>query len=153
MSPVQGRIFGSGDTFGSSGRLQTCISVRTRDDQFLIDCGASALIAMRRFRVDPNATGMILLTHFHGDHFGVLPLLILDAQLVSKRARALTVAGSRDERASPAGDEWTLPGFGFHRAGDDGAKRGTIRLSSSGCAFEQRWSSSHLGHRGLPPVS
>lgn len=93
MSLVQVVFLGSGDAFGSGGRLQTCILVRTRDDHFLIDCGASALIAMRRFRVDPNAVGTILLTHLHGDHFGGLPFFILDAQLVSKRVRGLTVAG------------------------------------------------------------
>ncbi len=82
MSLVEIAFLSSGDTFGSDGRLQTCISVRTRDDQFLIDCGASALSAMRRFRVDLNAIGMILLTHLHGDHFGGLPFFILDAQLV-----------------------------------------------------------------------
>ncbi len=91
-------FWGSGDAFGSGGRLQTCILVRTRDNQFLIDCGASALIAMRRFHVDPNAISVILLTHLHGDHFGGLPFFILDAQLVSKRTRALTVAGPAGTR-------------------------------------------------------
>ncbi len=53
---------------------------------------------MRRFRIDPNAIGTILCTHLHGDHFGGLPFFILDAQLVSKRVRSLTVAGPAGTR-------------------------------------------------------
>ena len=52
---------------------------------FLVDCGASSLIAMRRFGVAPNDIDMILLTHFHGDHFGGIPFFVLDAQLISIR--------------------------------------------------------------------
>jgi ribonuclease BN (tRNA processing enzyme) len=37
--------------------------------------------------------GLILITHFHLDHFGGIPFFILDAQLVAKRARPLIIAG------------------------------------------------------------
>lgn len=93
MKTVEIRFLGSGDAFGSGGRLQTCILVKTAKSQFLVDCGASSLIAMRRFDVDPNAIDMILLTHLHGDHFGGLPFFVLDAQLISKRTRPLVIAG------------------------------------------------------------
>ncbi len=61
--------------------------------RFLLDCGASSLIGMRRWGVNPNLVNAILLTHLHGDHFGGLPFFILDAQLVSKRTQPLIVAG------------------------------------------------------------
>jgi ribonuclease BN (tRNA processing enzyme) len=48
---------------------------------------------MRRFGVEPNAIDLILVSHLHGDHFGGLPFLLLDAQLISKRTRPLTIAG------------------------------------------------------------
>src|SRR5262249_9131813 len=35
---------------------------------------------------------LILITHFHGDHFAGLPFLLLDAQF-SRRARPLVIAG------------------------------------------------------------
>src|SRR6185312_9704413 len=57
------------------------------------DCGASSLIAMRRFGVDPNGLAAVFISHLHGDHYGGLPFLILDAQLVSRRTRPLTIAG------------------------------------------------------------
>ena len=87
------RILGSGDAFGSGGRLHTCFHVRDRQGAFLIDCGASAMIAVRRFGVDPNGIRAVLVSHLHGDHFGGLPFLILDAQLVSRRSAPLIIAG------------------------------------------------------------
>lgn len=84
---------GSGDAFGSGGRLQTCIYVQSEESRFLIDCGASSLAAMKRFGVSPSVVDAALITHLHGDHFGGLPFLILDAQFVSHRTRPLILAG------------------------------------------------------------
>lgn len=86
------RFVGSGDAFGSGGRFQTCIHVEAEQTQFLVDCGASSLVAMRRFGVDPQAVDAVVLSHLHGDHFGGVPFLILDAQF-KRRTRPLTVAG------------------------------------------------------------
>ena len=93
MPKIQVQFLGTGDAFGSGGRLQTCILVKAPAHQFLIDCGASSLIAMRRFGVDPNAIDTILLTHLHGDHFGGIPFFLLDARVISKRTGPLIVAG------------------------------------------------------------
>ncbi|MFI4988930.1 MAG: MBL fold metallo-hydrolase [Alphaproteobacteria bacterium] len=90
---MQLRFLGSGDAFGSGGRFNTCIHVEAGGSSFLIDCGASSLIAMRRFGIAPNAIRTIFVSHLHGDHFGGLPFVILDAQLVSRRAGPLTIAG------------------------------------------------------------
>jgi len=87
------QFLGSGDAFGSGGRLNTCFYVRDQNGAFLVDCGASSMIAIRKFGVDPNAIRAVLITHLHGDHFGGLPFFILDAQLVSRRTAPLTVAG------------------------------------------------------------
>ncbi len=96
---VKVRFLGSGDAFGSGGRLQTCILIEGESGRYLVDCGASALIAMRRYGVDPNAIDAILLTHLHGDHFGGVPFFLLDGHLLSRRDRPLTVAGPPDTRA------------------------------------------------------
>ena len=45
-----------------------------------------------------NVDGIIL-SHLHGDHFGALPFLLLDAQLVTRRERPLTIAGPPGSRA------------------------------------------------------
>jgi ribonuclease BN (tRNA processing enzyme) len=86
-------FLGSGDAFGSGGRFQTCFHVRDQKGAFLVDCGASAMIAIRKFAIDPNAIRAILITHLHGDHFGGVPFFILDAQLASRRTAPLTIAG------------------------------------------------------------
>lgn len=93
MASVEIQFLGSGDAFGSGGRFHTCVLVSAGSVRFLIDCGASSLIAMRRFGVDPNAVSMILLSHLHGDHFAGVPFFLLDAQFVSRRAQPLVIAG------------------------------------------------------------
>lgn len=90
---VQVRCLGSGDAFASGGRLQACYQVAAGTEQCLIDCGPSALIAMRRFGVDPTGIDAILLSHLHGDHFAGVPFFLLDAQLNSKRTTDLVIAG------------------------------------------------------------
>jgi len=87
------QFLGCGDAFGSGGRLNTCFLVETRSATFLIDCGASGLIAMRRFGIDPNRIGTVFVSHLHADHFGGLPFLLLDAQLYSRRNAPLTLVG------------------------------------------------------------
>lgn len=93
MEPVEVQFVGSGDAFGSGGRFQTCIALRALGGLFLVDCGASSLVAMQQLGIDPNDINKILVTHLHGDHFGGLPFLLLHAQHVSKRTAPLTIAG------------------------------------------------------------
>src|SRR6185295_9816890 len=59
---------------------------------FLIDCGASSLPALKRLGIGREAIDLVLITHFHGDHFAGLPFLLLDAQF-TRRARPLVIAG------------------------------------------------------------
>jgi ribonuclease BN (tRNA processing enzyme) len=86
------RFVGSGDSFGDGGRFQTCILVDGVGYRFLIDCGATSLVALKRAGIDPASIDAVLLTHFHGDHSGGVPYLILDGQF-AKRERPLVVAG------------------------------------------------------------
>ena len=51
MTQVSVKFLGCGDNFGSGGRFQTCIFVQSEAAKFLIDCGASSLIAMKQFGV------------------------------------------------------------------------------------------------------
>ncbi len=92
------RFLGTGDAFGHGGRLQPCILGEARDCTFLMDCGATAMVSMNRFGVNPNAIDLILISHLHGDHFGGIPFFVLDAQLHSKRRGPLVVAGPRGTR-------------------------------------------------------
>ena len=59
----------------------------------LLDCGATALVAMRRFAVDPAMIDAIFLSHLHGDHFAGLLFLLLEQHFVGRRDRTLVIAG------------------------------------------------------------
>jgi len=89
---MQLRFVGCGDALGSGGRFNTCFHVTGAHVNFLIDCGASSLPALKRLGIAREAIDLILITHFHGDHFGGLPFLLLDAQF-TRRTRPLVIAG------------------------------------------------------------
>lgn len=96
IGEISVRFLGSGDAFGSGGRFQTCIYVRSDEPSathLLIDCGASSLIAMKRFGVETSGIDTILLSHLHGDHFGGLPFFVMEAQYIAGRRKPLIVAG------------------------------------------------------------
>jgi ribonuclease BN (tRNA processing enzyme) len=87
------QFIGTGDAFGTGGRFNTCFRVERPGGDFLIDCGASSMVALRKLGIDPNTIGTILISHLHGDHFGGLPFFILDAQFYSRRTETLTLVG------------------------------------------------------------
>ncbi|WP_316231516.1 MBL fold metallo-hydrolase [Bradyrhizobium sp. SZCCHNR1051] len=97
---MQLRFVGCGDAFGSGGRSNTCFHLTGSRTNLLIDCGASSLPALKRLGIACNDIELILITHFHGDHFAGLPFLLLDAQF-SRRTQPLVIVG-------PAGIEARL---------------------------------------------
>jgi ribonuclease BN (tRNA processing enzyme) len=87
-------VVGSGDAFGSGGRLQTCYHVALPGgEQVLLDCGATAVIGMQRLGLEPDRVSTIFISHLHGDHFGGLVWWLLYAHYVSKRTAPLTITG------------------------------------------------------------
>src|SRR5260370_8712980 len=82
--PVYMKFLGCGDAFGSVGRLNTCFLVNRRDASFLIDFGASAIISIHRFAVDPNGIDAIILSHLHVYPFRCLPSIISSPHLLHR---------------------------------------------------------------------
>ena len=93
MAGVSVHFLGTGDAFGSGGRLQTATLLRSAAGQVLVDCGPSTLAALRAQRLDPCAIDAIALTHLHGDHFGGVPFLLMHAHYAAGRTRPLTIVG------------------------------------------------------------
>ena len=89
---MQVQFVGCGDALGSGGRFNTCFHVTGARVNVLVDCGASSLPALKRLGVARENIDLILITHFHGDHFAGLPFLLLDAQF-TRRTRPLIIAG------------------------------------------------------------
>ena len=92
-------IIGCGDAFGAGGQLQTSFHVRSGSSTFLIDCGVTTLIGMHRLGLATNDIDMVCVSHLHGDHFGGLAWLLIDAQYGSKRERPLIVTGPKGIKA------------------------------------------------------
>ncbi len=90
---VRVTVLGSGDAFGSGGRLQSSYLVEGRSATFLMDCGSTVLSALKRHGVDTGRIDFVLISHLHGDHFGGLPFLLLEYLYENPRQRPLVVAG------------------------------------------------------------
>ncbi len=86
------QFVGCGDAFGSGGRFNTCFHFTGEGVNFLIDCGASSLPALKREKIARETIDLILITQFHGDHFAGLPFFLLDARF-SRRTHPLVLAG------------------------------------------------------------
>lgn len=93
VTTMQLTVIGSGDAFGSGGRLQTSFYVRDGDHRFLVDCGASAMIGLERQGLSPNDIRTIFISHLHGDHFAGLVWWKIHAHHVARRQEKLTIAG------------------------------------------------------------
>jgi ribonuclease BN (tRNA processing enzyme) len=102
MGGVELRFLGTGDAFGSGGRLHAAALIRSLEGAVLADCGPSVLAALRRDALDPAAVDAIVLTHLHGDHFGGVPFLLMDAHYATGRTRPLLVAGPAGVEAAVA---------------------------------------------------
>jgi ribonuclease BN (tRNA processing enzyme) len=92
-------VIGSGDAFGSGGRFNTCFLIESGGRNVLLDCGASSLVALKARGIDVGTIDGVILSHLHGDHFGALPFLLLDAQFLSRRTRPLTIVGPPGTKA------------------------------------------------------
>jgi ribonuclease BN (tRNA processing enzyme) len=113
-------IVGCGDAFGSGGRMNTCFWLETAKASLVVDFGASSLVALKTLKLDPNRIDGVVLSHLHGDHFGGLPLLLLDYQFLARRERPLLIAGPTGTRArldalmeaffpKSTGSKWRFP--------------------------------------------
>jgi ribonuclease BN (tRNA processing enzyme) len=86
-------IVGSGDAFGSGGRLNTCFRIEAAGRDVLLDCGASSLPALKSRNIDPSAINGVMLSHLHDDHFGGVVFLLMDGHFLGRRIRPLVIAG------------------------------------------------------------
>lgn len=93
---------GCGDAFSDGGRLQTCFHVQALGGTFLIDCGATSVAALKRHRFDLNKIDTILISHFHGDHYGGLPYFLLEAAVFGRKEKLTIVSppGGREKLAA-----------------------------------------------------
>ena len=144
---------GTGDAFGAGGRRQSAILVRGANGGMLLDCGTTTGSGLNALDISRNEIDTIVLSHFHGDHFGGIPLLLLAALYEDSRRAPLRIAGPPGVEArlralatamGYAMDEhdWSFPiHFEELPAGRE-LELGPVRVSS----FETRHSPSSVPH-------
>jgi ribonuclease BN (tRNA processing enzyme) len=86
-------FIGTSDAFGAGGRRQSAIFLRGSSGNVLLDCGATTGSGLHELGISVDEIDAILVSHFHGDHFGGIPLLLLAALYEENRKRALRIAG------------------------------------------------------------
>lgn len=84
------KIIGCGDAFGSGGRLHTCFYIRAGHTNVLLDCGATAYHGIKQQSINIHDIDMVVISHFHGDHYGGIPFLLLD-EAIHQREKPLTI--------------------------------------------------------------
>ena len=92
-------FIGTGDAFGAGGRRQSAVLLRTGSGTVLIDCGATTCGGLHAIGAERDEIDAIVVSHFHGDHFGGIPLLLLAAIYEDRRSRPLVIAGPPDIEA------------------------------------------------------
>ncbi|MEX2047561.1 MAG: MBL fold metallo-hydrolase [Chloroflexota bacterium] len=91
--PLRVTFIGSGNAFADGGRSHACIHVGAPGVSLLLDCGGSALPAIKR-EIDPEAIDAIAISHLHGDHFGGIPFLVIEQHYRGRKA-PLVIGGPR----------------------------------------------------------
>ena len=91
-------FLGTGDAFCNGGRLHTAFHVAADGYQALVDCGATTIAVMRHLKMDIAAIDAIFISHLHGDHFGGIPFLLMDACFNAPRTKLLTIVGPAGTR-------------------------------------------------------
>lgn len=86
-------FIGTSDAFGAGGRRQSAVFVRAPNGGLLIDCGATTGSGMADLGIAREEIDTLLISHFHGDHFGGIPLLLLGALYEDERKAPLRIAG------------------------------------------------------------
>lgn len=84
---------GTSDAFGAGGRRQAAILVRGPSGAVLLDCGATTNSGLSALGIARQELDAVVVSHFHADHFGGIPLLLLACLYEDGRRRPLRIAG------------------------------------------------------------
>ncbi len=96
MKDVKIQVIGNGNAFGELNKFHTCFYLDTNQTKCLVDIGATSVYNLQQNRIDFNNIDIIILSHFHGDHFGGIPFFLLNSYFLLNRSRPLTIVGPQD---------------------------------------------------------
>lgn len=86
-------FIGTSDAFGAGGRRQSAFIARDPHGTLLVDCGLTTNTGLSYEGISRNEIDAILVSHFHADHFGGIPLILIAALYQDRRTRPLEIAG------------------------------------------------------------
>ena len=86
-------FIGTSDAFGACGRRQSAILLRAPNGSVLLDCGATTGTGLGDLGIARDEIDAVLISHFHGDHFGGIPSLLLATLYEDARTRPLHIVG------------------------------------------------------------
>ena len=78
---------GTGTVAPSGSRTSACHWVARGDLKILLDCGAGALHRLAQFGLPWHQITHVVLSHFHPDHWGELPMLVYALKYTTVPAR------------------------------------------------------------------
>lgn len=85
-------ILGSANAVAKANQQNAHLLFETNARKIMVDCGDHAAASLASAGVELNQITDLILTHFHADHVGSLPLVIMDMWL-EKRTAPLTIYG------------------------------------------------------------
>jgi ribonuclease BN (tRNA processing enzyme) len=86
-------FIGTSDAFGAGGRRQAAMLIRTASGAVLLDCGPTTLTGLAELGIPRDEIDAIVVSHYHGDHFGGIPLFLLAAIHEDRRRHPLEILG------------------------------------------------------------
>ncbi len=113
-------FIGTSDAFGAGGRRQSAVFARGERGGMLFDCGATTNTGLTQLGISRDEIDVILVSHFHGDHFGGIPAFLYAALYTDARRHPIEVVGPPEIEARVHalaramghhldGREWTFP--------------------------------------------
>jgi ribonuclease BN (tRNA processing enzyme) len=86
-------FIGTSDAFGAGGRRQSAVLLRGPGGGVLLDCGATTTTGLCELGIERDEIDTIVISHFHGDHYAGIPILLLAALYEDERRRLLRITG------------------------------------------------------------
>jgi len=113
-------FIGTSDAFGAGGRRQSAVFARGERGGMLFDCGATTNTGLAQLGISRDEIDVILISHFHGDHFGGIPTFLYASLYTDARRHPIEIVGPPEIEARVhalsramghhlANPDWTFP--------------------------------------------